>query len=128
MPLLVCTTATLRCSMGSTPSTFTASSTRGGVQGKPAGTIQDNKAFNVATFGMCRSTANPAVQAATAAAQGVFTQALCVPSTPTPWAPGSARVQLERHPVLRETDRLPCTYAGTIQVVSPGQSRVEVRS
>ena len=81
MPLLVCTTATLTCSMGTTPSTFTGACARVNVQGKPAATVMDHKPMaNVAPFGLCRSLANPVVAAATSAAMGTLTLTFACPA------------------------------------------------
>ena len=127
MPLLVCTTATLTCSMGSTPSTFTGSCARVNVQGKPAATVMDHKPMaNVAPFGLCRSLTNPVVAAATSAAMGTLTPQPCIPATMTPWSPGSAKVKLTEKPALRDSDRLVCNWAGQIQVTNAGQAKVSV--
>lgn len=128
MPLLVCTGGTLRCTMGTTPATFTGGCARVDVQGRPAGTILDNVPMkNVAPFGLCMSLANPQVASATAAASGVLTPQPCVPVLPGPWAPGSASVDLEAKPALRDVDKLPCQWAGVISVVGAGQGQVDVR-
>lgn len=127
MPLLVCTTATLTCSMGTTPSTFTGACAKVNVQGKPAGTVMDHKPMaNVAPFGLCRSLANPVVAAATSAAMGTLTPQPCIPATMTPWSPGSAKVRLTEKPALRDSDRLVCSWAGQIQVTNAGQAKVSV--
>ena len=127
MPLLVCTTATLTCSMGTTPSTFTGACARVNVQGKPAATVMDHKPMaNVAPFGLCRSLANPVVAAATSAAMGTLTPQPCMPATMTPWSPGSAKVKLTEKPALRDNDRLVCNWAGQIQVSNAGQAKVSV--
>lgn len=78
---------------------------------------------NIPTFGMCYSPDNPAVQAATAAASGVFTPAPCVPATVAPWAPPTA-VLLDGVPTFDELATCECMWAGTIAVAEPGQATV----
>lgn len=128
MPRLVCTTATLRCSMGTTPSAFVGSCAQVRVSGRIAGTIMDHvPCANVNPFGLCRSLANPMVAAATAAALGTLTPQPCMPVLPAPWTPGATRTTLQRKKALTEQDTLACAWAGRIEVVQPGQQRVNVK-
>jgi hypothetical protein len=124
MPLLCCTGAGLSCSMGSVPSTLNPGNpqvlTR---QGTLVATVTDHvPMLNVPPFGMCRSLANPAVAAATAAAAGTLTPMPCVPLTPAPWAPGSSKVLIGGRPALGDNASLVCVWAGQIQVDSAGST------
>ena len=117
---LVCSGATLRCSQGSSPSTYQGSCVRVDIQGQPAATIQHFVPMkNVAPFGLCRSSSNPAVASANNTPQP------CVPALASAWSPGAQRVELENQPALLESDKLMCNWAGTITVANAGQSRVE---
>lgn len=128
MPLLLCSGAKLACTMGSSPGSFSGGCERVDVRGKPAGTVAHHTPFtHVSSFGMCHSLANPRVAAATAAAHGALTPQPCVPNLPTQWTPGSARVDIEGHAALRDSDCLACRWAGTIRPTHAGQVRVEVR-
>jgi len=94
---------------------------------QPDANIMDNVALvNIMPFGMCMSPANPSVAAATAAAMGVLTPMPCVPVTPSPWVPGAATVILGGNPTLDNQCTLMCMWAGTIQIVSPGEFTVSV--
>ena len=87
----------------------------------------DNKPLvNILPFGMCSSPSNPAVIAATAAALGTPTPALCVPVIPAPWMPGAATVLIANMPALDNTCTLTCAWAGVIQITNAGQSTVEI--
>jgi hypothetical protein len=93
----------------------------------PAATIMDNVPMkNIMPFGMCTSIANPQVAAATTAALGVLTPQPCVPVIPAPWAPGSPTVLIGNIPALNNTSKCMCTWAGVIQIVSPGQFTEEI--
>ncbi len=123
MPKLVCTGATLQCSMGTTPATFAAS----GIQtsaGSPVGVVTDVTAANVPPFGMCVSLANPQVASATAAADGVLTPQPCLPVLVSPWAPGSARVTISEVSALDDASQCTCAWAGAVTVSSAGQIAV----
>lgn len=124
MPLLCCTGASLSCSMGTVPSTLNPGNphvlTR---QGTLVATVTDHvPMLNVPPFGMCRSLANPAVAAATAAAAGTLTPMPCVPLTPAPWTPGSSKVRIGGRPALGDNASLVCVWAGQIQVDSTGST------
>jgi len=117
MPIQVTTGAMLQCSFGAAPSTL---------QVLPTGRVMagDMPIVNIPPFGMCSSIANPTVAAATAAALGVLTPMPCVPATPAPWLPGVPTVMSGGMPVLDNTCKLMCLWAGVIQIVSPGQTTV----
>ena len=93
--------------------------------GLPLATVTDFAPFvNIPPFGMCTSLANPAVAAATAAADGVLTPMPCVPNTVTPWAPGSPDVALGGKPALLDDGICSCVWGGEISIISPGQEAV----
>lgn len=127
MPLLTCTGATLRCTMGAAPGTLLPRPKALSSSQRVAADIMDHVPIvQVTPFGMCRSIANPAVAAATAAASGVLTPMPCIPATPAPWVPGSATVALGGLPALGACATLSCLWAGTISIVDAGQSTVTV--
>ena len=88
MPPLVTQGASLLCSFGTGPCSYSVlpvNCTQAG--NMAAATIQDKAPFvNIPGFIMCTSLANPAVAAATSAALGVLTPQACTPMIPAPWA------------------------------------------
>ncbi|MCL2005030.1 MAG: DUF4280 domain-containing protein [Planctomycetaceae bacterium] len=128
MSQLVVAGAMCRCSFGATPCPLVVLPTnRVMAGGPPAATIMDHKPIvNLATFGLCRSPANPIVAAATAAALGVLTPMPCIPVTTAPWIPGSPTVLIGNMPALNSSSKLLCNWGGVIQVDFPGQVTVSV--
>jgi Domain of unknown function (DUF4280) len=121
--LLACTGATLMCTMGMAPSTLSVLPMNRVFTMTPVANIVDNVPFlNVLPFAMCRSMANPAVAAATAAALGVLTPMPCTPVPAGPWAPGVPKVLIGDMPALDMSSKLMCAFAGTISILSPGQT------
>ncbi len=123
MAIHVCSGATLQCSFGAAPGTLMVLPANQCITSNmPAATIMDNVPMvNIMPFGMCSSPANPTVAAATAAALGVLTPMPCIPVIPAPWVPGAPTVLLGNFPVLNNSSKLMCAYAGVIQVLVPGQ-------
>lgn len=129
MPQHVCKGAELICTFGSKTSKLEVLPlNKMETSSQPAANIMDNKPMvNIQPFGPCKSMANPAVAAATAsataAAQGVFTLTPmpCVPVFPAPWVPGAPTVMLANMPVLNNTSKLMCAYAGVVSILMPGQ-------
>ena len=119
-------TAQLMCSFGMAPGALVVIP-----QGPPV--MSENKLqanimsnvpmANILPFGMCQSLANPTVAAATSAALGVLTPMPCVPVIPAPWAPGAPTVMVNGKPMLNNTSKLVCQWAGIIQVVTPATTR-----
>jgi hypothetical protein len=94
----------------------------------PAGTITDMIPFlNIVPFGMCNSPANPMVAAATAAALGVLTPMPCIPVPAGPWLPMSPTVLIGGKPALNNMSKLMCAWAGVIQIIFPGQVKVQLK-
>jgi len=119
--------ATMQCSFGAAPSSLIVLPQNRTLTGTPAANIMDNQpTVNIPPFGMCSAPTNPAVIAATSAASGVFTPAPCVPVTPAPWTPGNPKVLIAEMPALDNNSKLMCTWAGVIQITSPGQATVEL--
>lgn len=87
-------------------------------------TINDSKVFNIAPFAMCSSTMNPQVQAATAAAGGVFTPMPCMPAVSLPWSPGGD-VLISGVPALMENGKCLCQWGGQISITKPGNTTTE---
>jgi hypothetical protein len=120
----VSTGASLQCSMGSAPATFSASG--GHVKATAAaGVVTDVGQGNVPPFAMCKSLANPQVQAATTSAGGTLTPQPCVPVL-TPWTPGSKKVTIGGVAALDDSSQCSCTWGGVITVKSPGQTKVKL--
>lgn len=93
----------------------------------PVATIMDFKPMaNIPTFGMCNSSTNPAVIAATSAALGVHTPAPCVPATSSPWSPGSAKTSVGNLNALTKDSKCMCMWAGNISIESEGQQKASV--
>lgn len=120
--------AMLQCSMGAAPAGFSVlPANRVTAGGTPSGTIMDNVPLvNIPPFGMCQSTANPSVIAATAAAMGAFTPMPCVPVPVAPWTPGTPTVTIGNLPALDTACQLTCAWAGVITVSQPAQMTVLV--
>ena len=122
MPKLVVQGALLRCSQGIAPTTLSV--THGFAfagSGALAATVADHAPMaNVSAFGMCRSTANPQVASATAAALGVLTPQPCVPVIGAPWSPGATLVGLDGVRALSNDSSCQCQWAGTITIEDPG--------
>ncbi len=123
MPQHVCTGALMACTFGVAPSTLNVlPKNKLMTRNMAAATIMDNiPMVNIPPFGMCSSPSNPTVAAATAAALGVLTPMPCVPVFPAPWAPGAPTVMLGNIPVLNNTSKLMCAYAGVVSINMPGQ-------
>jgi hypothetical protein len=125
MGLQVCMGAMMQCSFGVAPSSLIVLPQNHVMSTTPAANIMDNKPIaNVPPFGACSSPANPTVAAATALASGVLTPMPCVPATAAPWAPGSTKVTIGKMPALESNSKLMCNWGGVIQIVSPGQAKV----
>ena len=125
MALQVCMSAMLQCSFGAAPSSLVVLPVNRVLTVTPDANIMDNKPLvNIMPFGMCSSTSNPAVIAATAAALGVLTPVPCVPVIPAPWSPGAPTVMIANMPALNNTSTLNCAWAGVIKIQSAGQSTV----
>src|SRR5262249_9609555 len=92
VPNLVCTGATLKCSFGTAPATFSATPGRVSA-GAAAGVVSDTTTSNVPPFGNCTSLRNPAVNTATQAAGGTLAPQPCQPVVLRDWSPGAARVK-----------------------------------
>lgn len=122
MSKLVASGATLRCSMGMAPSSllvvraFT-------VDDKALANVDDHVPMtHVMPFGQCRSTANPAVASATAAAMGVLTPMPCVPVLPSPWSAPSDHVTVDGAAALTTSSACDCQWAGKITVADPSNT------
>jgi hypothetical protein len=125
MGLQVCMGAMMQCSFGVAPSSLVVLPANKVMAMTPAANIMDNKPIvNVPPFGMCQSPSNPMVAAATAAALGVLTPMPCIPVTAAPWAPGSTKATIGSMPALEQNSKLMCNWGGVIQIVSPGQTKV----
>jgi hypothetical protein len=126
MGLFLANTAQIRCSMGVAPAVLIVIRPTILFCNQPAANIMDYKPIaNVPPFGMCNSTSNPAVIAATAAALGVHTPAPCVPNIVAPWAPGIPKVLVQKQPAVDDGCKLNCLWAGVITVSSAGQTKVK---
>ncbi|MGN6668672.1 MAG: DUF4280 domain-containing protein [Trinickia sp.] len=128
MPQSVVAGASLTCTFGAAPTALVVLPTaRVLVEGRPAATVMDHAPIvNIPTFGLCKSPANPAVAAATAAAMGVPTQAPCVPETVAPWVPGAPTVLVGGMPLLSSGSVCACAFGGVITVTQAGTAKTLV--
>ena len=85
----------------------------------PAATIIQVLPTNILPFGMCKSPANPAVAAATAAALGVLTPMPCLPVAAGPWAPPSLVTHINMLPMATVASKCICAFGGLISVSTP---------
>ena len=118
MAHVVCTGASLACSLGTTPSSFAASGAQVSAT-SPAGVVTDIGEGNVPPFGMCMSPANPQVAAASAGKPALVPQP-CQPVL-SPWSPGSARVTIAGVSALDDASQCTCAWGGVVTVGSAGQ-------
>jgi hypothetical protein len=127
MGMQVCMGAMMQCSFGVAPSSLVVLPTNKVLTDTPAASIMDHvPMLNVMPFGMCTSPANPTVAAATAAALGVLTPMPCIPATASPWVVGAPTVLVGNMPALSAESKLICNWGGVIQIVTPGQFKVQV--
>lgn len=122
MPHPLCTGTMLSCSMGIAPAVFTATPRPGALLvlgSMHSATIDQITPANVPPFGMCRSQANPAVAAATAAAMGTPTPAPCVAVIASPWAPPAVTPTQSAMPTATVNSRCNCAFGGSISVANP---------
>lgn len=125
MGLQVCAGAQMQCSFGTSPATLSVLPANKVNATASAANINDYIPFvNVPTFGSCSSSSNPVVAAATAAAAGALTPMPCVPCTASPWAPGSTKATIGSMPALEQNSILNCMWGGVIQILNPGQTKV----
>ena len=119
-PRAVTEGASLRCSMGASPSSLMVPADRALRLGnKRLALVTDHGPACVLPFGMCRSPMNPQVAAATAAANGVLTPQPCVPAVDLPWSPGAVRSRGKAGAVLDESCRAQCRWGAVISI-DPG--------
>ncbi len=125
MPQPVVAGAALKCTFGAAPSAFIVLPlARVLIEGRPAATVMDHVPIaNIPTFGLCRSPANPAVAAATAAAMGTPTPAPCVPETVAPWVPGAPTVLVGGLPLLSSGSVCACAFGGVISVAQAATAK-----
>lgn len=127
MPMQTCMGAMMKCSMGLAPSSLVPTPKPVLTSNMVAANILDHVPMvNILPFGMCRSPANPAVAAATAAAMGALTPMPCVPATPAPWVAGAPTVLLCNAPALDNVSKLACIWGGMIEFVQPGQTTHQI--
>ena len=126
MAKYVCNGATLKCSMGLTPSTLIVIPPTVTTEKQQMANMMDYVPMtNIPSFGLCNATANPAVAAATSAALGVHTSAPCVPNIVSPWVGCKTTLFVRTSPALIKNSSLMCVWSGKIEVISEGQSTVK---
>jgi len=128
MSMQVVNGAQIQCSFGAAPSTLVVTpANREKVANQFAANIMDHApVVNIMPFGVCASLANPTTASATSAAMGVLTPTPCMPAVPAPWVPGSPTVLVANQPALNNASKCMCAYAGTISIVSPGQTTTQI--
>lgn len=102
------TGAQLQCSLGTSPGTFTASGS--------VGNVFDIGTDHISAFGMCQSSANPTVAAATAAAGGVLTPVICSPMVLASWSPATDGSQADDGPAIDTESVCNCGWGGQVSV------------
>ena len=124
----VCNGAQIQCSFGAVPSSLAVLPVNGVMTNSRAdANILDNVPMvNILPFGMCSSTANPEVAAATTAALGVLTPMPCIPVIIAPWTTGNPTVLIANLPIINNTSTCYCAWAGVISFINPGQDSVAV--
>ena len=120
--LVACNKGTVPCPLKAT----VAATVSAGGPGMVAATVMDYAAANIMTFGMCTTSTNPQVSAATAAAQGVLTPMPCSPKILSPWSPGSADVKIANQAALNDSSKCKCMWTGEISVSFEGQATVSI--
>jgi hypothetical protein len=50
----------------------------------------------------------------------------CIPVLTAPWTPGSTTCMIGGKPALNNSCKLMCAYGGSISVVNPGQTTIQV--
>jgi Domain of unknown function (DUF4280) len=125
MALQVCYGASLQCSFGTSSSSLVVEPVHhASASQNPAANVDDcQPLINIMPFALCTSLANPTVAAATAAAMGALTPMPCIPVTPSPWSPGSIKVQLGGAAALEASSTLTCNWGGVIQITAAGQTK-----
>lgn len=119
----VCSGATMKCSFGSSQAKLTIYPDRTVYfMGQPMGNITDHVSmYNIASFGLCRTTSYPPTGAATSANHGKLTPRKCVPGTKTNWQSGKDDVLVQGNPALLKTSYCKCCYGGIITITNDGQ-------
>lgn len=118
----VCTGAVLKCSMGTSNGSLSATPKAVSLCSREQANIADHVSMlNVKPFGLCRSRRFPATAAATSAHHGHLTPMPCVPGTATKWSAADSNSIVCGQPALLSTATLRCVYGGTITIVNPGQ-------
>ncbi|HRI62761.1 MAG TPA: DUF4280 domain-containing protein [Polyangium sp.] len=122
MPKLVVHGAQLKCSEGLSPSSLAVLPIIGSSSSSnAAATVMDYKPqVNIMPFGMCKTTSNPQVAAATAAAFGTLTPQPCIPVVTAPWSPGASGVTLQSNKALTNDSKCMCMWGGSIEVTQAG--------
>lgn len=119
----VCSTATMKCTMGTSQAKLTVLPTRTVfLTGKPMANISDHLTMvNLAPFGRCRSMGFPATASATAANYGTLTPMPCMHNTPFPWMNGKNDYLIKGQPALLKSSVCQCMWGGTISITDDGQ-------
>ena len=103
----VATGATVQCSFGTVPATFSATGVKVHAT-TAAGVVSDVTPSNVPPFGLCTSLSNPQVAAASSA--GPVVPQPCVPVL-QPWSPGSSAVTIGGVKALDSSSQCSCSWA-----------------
>ncbi len=119
----------LKCEMGLIPSPLNIlPSNRVFASMMPVATMVNNTpVMNIATFGMCKSPANPQVVAIIASSLGSVTQAPCIPLTMTPWISQTMSSLSGSVPILTESDKIMCVWGGMISPIASSQHGLMVQ-
>ena len=107
-----CMTSLLKCSCGTVPSPLLVQLVNGVTLTKlPAANALDHVPFlNIVPFGMCTSTMNPMVKAASGSPMP------CIPVTLFPWNETATKVKIRGIPSVTEKSELKCLWNGSISI------------
>ena len=122
MPNQVLMGASMMCTFGTAPSSLVDLPTNKVLcEGSQAANIMDRvPMLNIILFDACSSLGNPMMDAATAAAFGVFTPMPCIPAVSALWVPGAPTVLITNMSALDNVSKCLCSFAGVISFRTPG--------
>ena len=121
---LVAKGAKLRCAKGTSSCSLEVTQIDYVVDGNAIANVEDHKPMrNIEGFGQCGSMQNPAVVAATSAANGVLTMVKCVPPAFTEWKPGAEFIYQDvggrQVRALTNDSKCKCAFGEEVEIVDP---------
>lgn len=112
MPKLTVKGAQLVCNKGSAPCALNVLPPPVAGENNSAANIFDKvPSVNIPGFVVCTAKGKPQP---------------CKPAFPAPWAPGSPNVLVRDKPALTDNSKLQCAIGGTVSIVKPGESTINI--